>query len=213
MKKITFLTVLLALGLAVLFVMPAKADPPGTIPIPTTQTQVINTTDNPVPVHVTNPTGDPVRVNVGNIEVPAVVTNTEVNPVKVRDTDRVLVPYHETVNVSATDDEGTGSFAAVPVDYQVVIQHVSAYVSMTTGAPPFLTIRIPGSPSGAAHRLLLTYQTSFEARDYYVASMPLQAIVGQSLAASYTVEFPDSVTFFASVSISGYLVDMFPDVP
>lgn len=73
MKKVAFLTLLLTFGLAVIFVMPAKAPPPTSVPSPPTETIVVNDDTNPVPVNVSTVyrfagySDDPTTGNAGGI--------------------------------------------------------------------------------------------------------------------------------------------------
>jgi hypothetical protein len=197
MKKIMHFTLMLAF---VIFASPAavKSEPPGHA-LPFDTVTVNNEATNPVPVF--NVDGNAVTVD-----------NANINPVPVVDLMRALRPFQETLDLEITSGHiGTKDFfVPLPVEpkyRQVVIEHVSAYVSGPQGQEHSVSMTF----GGATYWLVLTFQQTWNVSDIFHANQPMRAIVTAPGPIRFSVSTYPPITdesVEAYATICGYFVDL-----
>jgi len=208
---------------------------PSLVPIaaaPPTPSIPVNVTNTPLAVQgtVTANIGGPIAVSslpaiTGNVNATLTnasvsVNNSATSPVLVRNVDDGQHPFE--VDLTMNNDPGTwGPTTAtcngppvstqcqisfdVPAGQRLVVEHVSAYVDGASGQTYQAFIA-----GDLIEFLVLTKQISAPGLDTFTASQPMRVYVnsGRQPSPAVTVTNSNGGSFFARVTISGYLVPM-----
>ena len=214
----------LAFGISLLTSTPAPAvpAPPPTPAIPVT---VVNT---PLPVQGT------VTANIGNAAVPVTGTvavstlppislgNTETTPMFVRDVDnparRPVLGSCDMVNAPGGGFQScnigfyspSGNFTTVPTGSRLVIEYVSGELDLPTGAiPDEFNVRTSLGNAYTGISFDPRFVGSIAATDLWKVSQQTRMYEdpGSTVVLEVSTTAPASSTFFAGVTVTGYLVN------
>ena len=163
----------------------------------------VNVVNTPLPVDVTNTSLD--------VTGTVLVANPSTDPVLVRDVDNPAPePFQTTVLVSVSEGNAVGSESmAIPPGKQLVVEHVSAVVSLPIGQKVIrVGVKTELSGSGLVeHFLPATLQgTQTADRDIFIASQQTRLYADPQLIVTFERDdFSGNAS--SEFAISGYLVD------
>lgn len=149
---------------------------------------VVNLPDQPVPTQATGVTA------VQNVNRPA------------------LQPFQARVTVNvAPGDSGANAFVPVPSGKRLVIEYASAYGDAPLGQVLSFSVgtTIPGDTNFVEHDLPATQQSTFGNTDaVFVAGSPMRVYADTPQILLRVDRTAATGTVYASMSVSGYLVDL-----
>ena len=200
---------IMAITLALPRAHAAPASPPGP------SVTVANTTTDPVPVvqqgtttvsGSVSITGTP-TVNVANFPAGSGTVNvssTPNAPLFVRDVDNGRQPFQQSITGRSTGDGVQATFDVVPAGKRLVIEFVSALMSLPTGQK----IAFAAVSGNNAHYLTFSPLSTLNGEDRFVISQPMRLYLN---AGENPVVFFTRAAITGDVkidaSISGYLID------
>lgn len=173
--------ILISIALCLLVAAPALADSSKNV-------VVVNLPSQPVPTQATGVTA------VQNVDEPA------------------LQPFQAraTANI-APGDSGTNAFVTIPSGKRLVIQYASAYGDAPSGQVLTFSVQteIPGETNYTEHDVPAAQQNANGGTEIFVAGSPVE-LYADSPQVLLRVDRNGATTgtVYASISISGYLVDL-----
>jgi len=202
MRKILLFTVLLGL---VVFAAPAYAPPPSkdVIVVNEPGVNVVNDSSNPVPVEGSVDVTNQVQVT-GDVEI----NNTELNPVPVRvANETTFQPWREMfdLELEAGQTSRMVPFPAIPAGKRLVIESVTAQLLVKTTQIPYIQLII----DGVYYYMALSNIGSYTPGQYvWMATHDLKLYADNYGTVRILRAGGTDITLFASLSLSGYLVDL-----